>query len=229
MNIFLSFRLCAVLLVITLCHADAEAQLLMRRHARKNEPAPGAILVQLPTYQRRIDYLQRPKDSAKLQQVKRDADSMQAKMVLDFSDNIDYCPVYFFYDSDIEKIKNKQLNGVLLNSNLRPVQPSSVTAIGKNYFIVLFGLVYEETTGESEGSLSAGQSVASSKQRLQVYDSDYQKVKKPLPSGTNNVWAKPKRDISAYQYESPLFNIYYHPYAARFNAKLHVFYGSSSK
>ena len=201
----------------------------MRRHARKNEPAPGAILVQLPTYQRRIDYLQRPKDSTKLQQVKRDADSMQAKMVLDFSDNIDYCPVYFFYDSDIEKIKNKQLDGVLLDSNLVPVQQSSVNAIGKNYFIVLFGLVYEEITGKSEGSLSAGQSVASSKQRLQVYNSDYEKVKKPLPSGTNNAWAKPKRDISAYQYESPLFNIYYHPYAARFNAKLHAFYGSSKK
>ena len=200
----------------------------MRRHARKNEPAPGAILVQLPTYQRRIDYLHRPKDSAKLEQVKRDADSMQAKMALDFSDNIDYCPVYFFYDSDIEKVKNKQLDGVLLDSNLRPVQPSSVFAIGKNYFIVLFGLVYEEITGESEGSLSAGQSVASSKQRLQVYDRDYQKIKKPLPSGTNNVWAKPKQDISVYQYESPLFNIYYHPYAARFNAKLHVFYGSCS-
>lgn len=197
----------------------------MRKHARSSEKAPKAILVQLPTYQRRISYLQKAGDDAKLKQVKKDADSMQAKMVLDFSDNLNYCPVYFFYDQDIDKIRNRQFSGVLFNKSMQAVNNPVISANDSNYFIVQFGVVYVQDNGSSEGSMSAGQNVNSDKHRLQVYNSDFRQLKKPLPMGTNNVWARSKKEADAYKYKSPRFDIYYNPYAAYFNAKLHVFYG----
>lgn len=197
----------------------------MRKHARSSEKAPKAILVQLPTYQRRITYLQKAGDDAKLKQVKIDADSMQAKMALDFSDNLNYCPVYFFYDKDIDKIKSRQFNGVLFDKSMQAVNNPVISATDSNYFIVQFGVVYVQDNKKSEGSMSAGQNVNSDKHRLQVYNRDFKQLKKPLPMGTNNVWARSKREPGAYKYQSPRFDIYYNPYAAHFNAKLHVFYG----
>lgn len=210
----------ALFLLTTFTVTDAAAQLLMRKHARKHEAPPKAILVQLPTYERRIAYFEKNNNKASLEILKRDADSMAKKMVADFTDNFNYCPVYFFYDNNIEKVKTRKFENVLLDNQLQQVSITVLSATDSNYVIATFGNVVHSGNGGDEHAL------ASSKHRLQIFDHQYRIVKKPLPDGTNNVWGgKFKKDPESYKYESPKFDIYYTPYVAHYNGKLHVFYG----
>lgn len=220
---------CVISLVILMMsiYTDAPCQLLMRRHAKKSELPPKVILVQLPTYENRMEYFKKANKTESLQLLKKDADSMQSKIIADFNDNVNYCPVYYFYDRDLDKIRSKEFSGVVMNSQLEPLNNPIITANDSSYFIALFGHVIQQGNNtKSEGTATAGYNVASNKQKLQVLDHRYNKVQKPLPSGTNNAWGgKPKRSPEFYKYESSKFDIYYIPYAANFNSKLHVFYG----
>lgn len=196
------------------------AQIFKRKYAKKEEKAPSMILVQLPRYENRMEFLTKSAQTAKAEQIRRDADSISAKMILDFTDNFNFCPVYYYYDNNAGKIKDGQYEGVVFDKNLQPVNANVIT---KNHVIALFGYNIQADSGY------AGQTVNSEKLRLQILDPNLKRLQRPLPNGTNNVWARSKQDITAYQYESPMFNIYYHPYVAQYNAKLHVFYNKADK
>lgn len=210
-----------------LISSGADAQIISRSRAKKDEPAPKAILVQLPTYQRRTEALLKTNDKARMEQLKKDRDSFTTKIVMDFEDNLTYCPVYFFYDKDIDKIKSKQLEGILLNSKLQPVESPVISGVDSNFFIVMFG--HPVISGENKNGtqvMSVNQS-ASDKQALQVFDHNYIKLKNPLPNGSNNAWGgHSKKSKEDYKYKSPVFDIYYIPYVTQYNAKLHTFYGN---
>lgn len=216
-----------LLTFILLFNTDAAAQLLMRKHAKKHEHPPKALLVQLPTYENRMEYFRKSNNKSSISLLKKDADSMVSKIVADFNDNFNYCPVYYFYDRDLEKVKSKNFIGILLNDKLQPINNTVINQSDTNYFIVNFGHVVETNNADNaEGTASAGQTVSSSKQKLQVYNHLYHKIRKPLPNGVNNAWGgKTKRNPEFYRYESAKFDIYYNPYVAQFNGKLHVFYG----
>lgn len=207
------------ILTITLINSSAEAQLFKRMHAKKDEHAPKAILIQLSTYQNREAYFKKQGKTALLEILQRDRDSVMHKMVADFKDNFSYCPMYFFIDTNSRKIRNKEFEGILLDEDLRPVNHPKIS--GKdNYFIVQFGIPAKGSEGEGVAALT------SSKHQLIVCDDQLNKLERPLPDGSNNKWpGKIGYQLETYHYDSPKFDISYRPYASHFNAKLLHFYG----
>lgn len=216
-----------LLVFVLLISSEAQAQLFSRNHAKKNEPAPKAILVQLPTYQRRTEALEKTNNTARLEQLKKDRDSFTARIIMDFDDNFNYCPVYFFYDKDLDKIINNNLDGILFNNRLEPVKNPVISATDTNFFIVMFGRPVITSEYENGVQVMSANQSASDKQALQVFDHNYRKLKNPLPNGSNNAWGgRSKKSREHYKYASPVFDIYYIPYVAQYNAKLHTFYGN---
>ncbi len=217
----MSIRFITTLFAALIFAGTAHAQLFKRMHAKKDERAPKAILVQLFTYQNRVDYFQKHNNKAMLEILERDRDSVMSKMIADFNNNFSYCPVYYYIDTNYQKVLNKDFDGVLLNEQLKPVQTPVVKSTDNNYFIVFFGNNIKGA-GDNDDSYT----VTTSNHKLVVCDDQLNKLEKPLPDGTNNRWpGKIGYQLEGYYYTSPKFDISYKPYAAHFSAKLLDFYG----
>lgn len=216
--------LIAVILLLSVLHPDAGAQIFRRNHARTDEKAPKIILVQLFTYQRRIEHFNKLHQPEKAKQAKTDADSVIKKMVMDFSDNFSYCPVYYFIDTNAKLIREKKFKGIILDKNLQPVDIDP----GKEYQIVLFGFPVDMISDVQTGNddyYDTDYVIGDSKQKLVVLDGNYKKLKKPLPNGSNNkMKGALARPYEEYLYQSPLFEIYYRPYAKGLSVKMSGFY-----
>jgi hypothetical protein len=202
---------------------NAYSQIITRRKAKASEIAPKAILVMLPTYARRAEYL---KDSpTKLAQLKKDRDSIVSKIVMDFNDNFIFAPVYYFVDVDRDRIAAQEFGNVLMDTSLRTLQN---VQLDTPYQIVYFGYPTANTqtaNGNNDDDILGGNQSNASNQRLVVLNSDMTEVRKPRPNGANNAWGgKTRRDKDEYRYTSPRFDIYYRPHAKNLSTKMMNFY-----
>lgn len=77
-----------------------------------------ALLVRLRGYKNQISSLEEKGDTLRVKLIKQKRDEQNRSVVNAFSSDFDYCPVYFFYNYDTKKIKNKDFKNVLLNKNL---------------------------------------------------------------------------------------------------------------
>jgi hypothetical protein len=98
-----------------------------------------AILVQLNTEQNRIKYFTKINDSKQVERVRTEAHAMRNKMISDFSDNFDCCPVYYFIDTNYEQIKNKHFSGLLVNKDGSVVTAPILESIDTNYLVLRYG------------------------------------------------------------------------------------------
>lgn len=222
----MSFTRLLLLAVIVSTSIQAHGQVFKRTHARDNEVPPNAALVMLSTQQNRMTYFKKHNMKASLNQLQRDRDSVNTRMVMDFTDNFTFCPVYYFMDTVLEEIIDHRFSGNLLNKDMKPVNTTVLlSGNDSNYIIVLFGLPIKgprDNTNDSRVNFATG----TSKKRLVVYNPDFALVDPPLPNGSNNTWGpSPKQPNEVYTYQSPKFDIYYKPYVRNFNAKLVNFYG----
>ncbi len=95
--------------------------------------APDFVLVQLPTYYKKVAQLEKAGKADMVAQLKTDAASISKRMVMDFNDNFSYCPVYYFADSNTDKILQYKMEGNVLDTTLAPATlPAS-----KNYLILV--------------------------------------------------------------------------------------------
>lgn len=213
--------------IVSFMNEPAEAQIFKRRYARYNEKPPKMILVQIFTYQRRIEHYTRLNKPDKVKQIHTDAENMTQKIIMDFSDNFSFCPVYYYMDTNAHLVIEKKYNGVLLDKNLNPVNVSP----DKTTQIVLFGapisFVADVKSSNNKDPFDSDYVVGEGKQRLVVYDINFKKLARPLPNGSNNTYGgKPAKDADEYVYRSPDFDIYYKPYAKHLSEKMSIFYGS---
>src|SRR5580698_8005575 len=65
---------------------------------------PIALLVQLKSEKSRIDAATRNKDYKALEEMKKDAKGARKAMIKDFKDHIDYCPVYYYMDTNLNQV-----------------------------------------------------------------------------------------------------------------------------
>lgn len=79
-----------------------------------------AVLVQLRTENNRIKAMEKNHAYRPLEEVKKDALEVRERTIKDFTDFFKQCPVYYFMDTNSERIINKQFDGVLLNASLNP-------------------------------------------------------------------------------------------------------------
>ncbi len=222
-----------VAIILLAAQISAEAQVVKRKKAKSNEHPPKAILVQLFTYQRKIDYYTKLQQPNEIKLLKQDTDSMITRMVSDFNDNFYYCPVYYFIDTNAHRVIKKDLDGILLDAQLQPVKNPVISGKDDNYQIVIFGYPIQKPTDNLKKSeygdfFSSNYSVTTAyKQRLVVFDDEFDKVPLPLPNGSNNVYGGAlKKPSDHYVYTSKKFPIYYKPYAKNLSAKMYDFYGA---
>ncbi|RYE23414.1 MAG: hypothetical protein EOP51_10610 [Sphingobacteriales bacterium] len=155
-------------------------------------------------------------------------------MVADFNDNFHYCPVYYFYDTTAEKVKQGQFEGVLLDSNLNPVKNMVISAKDTNFFVTYFGNSVPENVTTSYGwngtvnkDDELNYSHASSlRQAFKLVVMDHNFVQ--LPSYTE-LWSavaigRKWRNLPKYTYNSAHLSIYYWAFAGILSRNLTEFY-----
>jgi hypothetical protein len=96
-------------------------------------------LVQLSSEQNRINALQKTKRYNDLERFKQEAEAVRNATIADFRDNFKFCKVYFYIDTNIQKVKDCQLEGVLLYSDLSPVTNISLADSCELNAIVYYG------------------------------------------------------------------------------------------
>lgn len=100
-----------------------------------NELKNGVLLVQLRTRQNTINAYNSKGLTNKANRVERQQALDNKSIIKGFKDYFNFCPVYFFYSSDKEKLMNKKYSTItFINDSLAPTQlPISLDTI--NYFI----------------------------------------------------------------------------------------------
>jgi len=95
------------------------------------------LLVQLNTEQSKIGYFIKAGRKADAEKIKRETIKMNKKMISDFTDHFTFCPVYYYVDTNVDRIKSKNFDNILLDAKGLPI----ANPIGKdsNYLIALYG------------------------------------------------------------------------------------------
>ncbi len=97
-----------------------------------------AVLVQLNTEQSKIAYFRKTGRNADAEKIKRETIKMNKKMISDFTDHFTFCPVYYYIDTNVDRIKRKNFDNILLDAKGLPV--ANPIALDSNYLITLYGI-----------------------------------------------------------------------------------------
>jgi hypothetical protein len=200
-----------IFLAIVFIQADAQSRRLKQIY--RSRP-PKAILVQLFTYPRRVAYYQKLKNFDRLRQFNNEATKTAQQIVRDFNENFNFCPVYYYYDTNAALVKERKFRNVLLDKNLKPANDIIINPKDTNYFIVMNAVLISEdflpgaAPQAKDAFFSASDNVLSSKQRLIVLDYKF----KQLPNSTVRTTRGSVGDgksRKAYKYTSNAFNLQY--------------------
>jgi len=219
------------LICISACMLPAAAQAKKQRHTYT---PPKAILVQLFTETNRTAYLVKNGREQSLAQLQLDIKEVTSRIVMDFSDNFYYCPVYFFIDTNAKKIAAGQFDGILLDKDLQPAKDIVLHAGDTGFFIGYFGPRASDFTSPDDAEyFKHHNDMDTHVPAWVVLDHNFHTLRAPLPHAINVRKApagyKLKQPASAYVYTSPKFNIAYAPSALLYSATLEEFYRRHQK
>ena len=194
--------------------SSVNAQPIKRRHARSKDVPPSAVFVQLPTGSNKIKYLeslsrQRKKE---LKEVKEQWATVRAKTILDFSDHFDYCPVYYFYDTNLVYITHQQFEGRLLDKDLKPVANGTIKQNDTTYFLLAYGFADDAEEFKDKNMIAS--------------DWRGKQLKHPLPYRSFSEYSPINKE--RYFFRSRRNNIEYEGYAMPYNETLAVYYRSKN-
>ncbi|MFI5196655.1 MAG: hypothetical protein ACHQD8_06160, partial [Chitinophagales bacterium] len=94
---------------------------------------PRAVLVQLRSEHNRIAALAKDNRYQDIEEVEKDALEVKKRMILDFTNNYHYCPVYYYMDTNADFIKKKVFDGVLMNVDGSPVSKPVINRNSNDY------------------------------------------------------------------------------------------------
>lgn len=100
----------------------------------QNVKKPSALLVMLNSEQNRIKFAQDHNRSRELEEIRRDAANAAAATKNDFRDHFNYCPVYYFMDSNISKIKAHNFEGIVTKAD-----GTAAIDIPHNFIVAYYG------------------------------------------------------------------------------------------
>ena len=210
---------------------------------------PSCILVQLRSERNRINAL--AKDRRLLNQLKADAAAVTTKMIADFHDNLTFCPVYYYMDSNIDLVKKHAFKGILFNADSTPVLQPVISDTSQDYLIVYYGYpatqsrIADSATNDTIKKYAYGDPSNPPKQSLMTDSmitdmekySDYgdpmgkgfvinncrfKQVSFFFKFGYDDVFFKFRRSNRKYIYNSKRFDIEYYPMAEELNVKLYA-------
>jgi len=126
----------AVVCIIILLSPD---HLLARDYMKPKGGKPQAILVMLRSESNKIKYFTDRKDSTRLNWALDDAANVAQATVNDFNKNFDFCPVYFFIDTDLHYVKEKQFKNVVFACSEFKDRKFIEKFNYQNYWIIFYG------------------------------------------------------------------------------------------
>lgn len=207
--------LAALLFSCGLCNTPALAQ--------NNAMEPRYVLVQLCSENNRIEALTKARRYKELEEVKKDARGAMRATIKDFKDHFTYCPVYFFVDTNVEKIRARQFDGILFDTGKRLVTGIDLTPESKDYLIAYFGTPVAQpastavvTDGNAYYSNSGGEP---SGKGLVICNYKFQQVKYFYRLGLSTLTIDKERN-KGYYYFSKHFNIEYFPLVSKLSRKI---------
>ncbi len=206
-------------IMVTICIISS----LVDARESTGEKIPGAILVQLKSEKNKIAAMTKAHDTKNLELVKKDAIKIKNAMINDFKDHITYCPVYFYMDTNVDKVKAGNLDGVLFTAN-NTLVPASANGLQDNKYIIVF----------------YGYPITQSHKTKVVPDSVAAQPQTEAPNGKGLIINNPKMEQISYLYKfdyenwtvrskqnrkyialSKKFDMEYFPTAAQLDAKLY--------
>ena len=176
---------------------------------------PKVLLVQLFAETNRIEALDKAKRYKDEEEVMDDAKQTMEATVNDFRDHFGYCPVYYFIDTNLDAIKKKQFDGVLLNADMSVVTNPIVKPTSTDYCIVYYGYPNAQKRSEPNNTGIVGENAG---QRLVILTDKYRQITY-LSGGSFDGPDRRNRQVK-YAYSSRHFDIKYIPFARRFSYML---------
>ena len=156
--------------------------------------------MQLNDPQNKVNYFRQSGKNTDAENVAGAALEAKKKTIADFTDNFKFCPVYFFMDSNMEKIRNKQFDGALLKADGSLAEATVISSSDTDYLVVRFGIPDDGTTIRTGNAL-----VICSWKFEQLFT---------LPKHT------PPDKNTKYSYYSQKYNIEYYPFAKKFESTI---------
>jgi hypothetical protein len=202
-----------------------KAQLFFRAHARIGELPPKFILVELPTESNRYRYFMQHNKEDKATKVKLANNAKMHCMVSDFSDNYTFCPVYFFNDTDQDKIIAHNFAAALRDKNLDLISALPALLTDTNYVIVYYGLPPSEVSKVSaEGVSYTAEYNDVSFNNLVAVSPSFKKLKQGLPDKAKFNAYQLSNFMNKYGFQSKEFDIEYKPLAGFYDRTLRRYY-----
>jgi hypothetical protein len=185
---------------------------------------PVAILVQLRSEHNRIEALTKAHWNKELEIVKADAAGETSATINDFKDYFNFCPVYFFIDTNAEKVQNMQFEGILLDTNLAPAKNILISKLSKNYLIVYYGFPLAQDVAadlRSDSVVNENSTTPTQFKGLIINNYKFQQLTYIFKSETDFISFKKKNKKQKYLYVSDKFDIEYFPFAGILNEELY--------
>ena len=177
---------------------------------------PSAVLVMLKAETNRIAALNNYGNGAKAAQATNDAKMIMECTINDFADNFDYCPVYYFMDTNLHLVKDKKFEGILFDKDKKEYITSPIAAGDTSFFIVYYGVAIPEIirTGTAEEKQKVYRDPGPSRHErgLLVLGHDFLRMKKSrlyFAKRKDAAKAKSLGSFKPYEYSSEEFKMSY--------------------
>lgn len=136
----------------------------------------GVLLVRLRTQQNALDILQK-KDKTKAEELKQSQATTNLQLANAFRQHFTFCPVYFFYSSDSEKIEKGEMLGILLNEKLE--KDTTLQLPEKPFFIAEITDIVQDQAGKREPD--ASYNAEATFKALVLRDNYFNQLTSPFP------------------------------------------------
>jgi len=180
---------------------------------------PTAVLVQLRSEHNRILALTEARKYAMVNEVTQDALEVVKHFKLDFHDNFNYCPVYYYIDTNADLVKDKRFDDILFNEDGSPVKNPVINSNSTDYVVVYYGQALSQAKNmlvETDTSKYTYDPEPPAGKGLVVLNDKFQQLNYFYILGFDKMSIKHSKSYK-YAYKSKHFEIEYYPFAALFN------------
>ncbi len=184
---------------------------------------PSAVLVQLRSEHNRIDAMKKDRNYKAVEEVKKDAEEVRSRMILDFTLNFHYCPIHYYMDTNADLVKNKEFDGVLMNGDGTPVNSPAINSRSADYFIVYYGYaisqpkVNDVVTDKAKYTYDADSRPGKG---LVILNDKFQQLDHFYKLDYDDAFFKHKKKLTKYYYVSKHYDIEYFPFAKLFEQNM---------
>lgn len=187
--------------------------------AQENSYKPKAILIKLNTKTKAITHLKEKGLIAKADLLKIENDTLNARLIRDWKDHFDYCPVYFFADTNLNEVLEGRLSEVVYDAAWQTIPENQVQQIDAQFYIAYMGSRAQDDYAAAEAAPGATELPV-----LNVMDARMQPLSSYQLSSSMNgdlvSFLFPRRDEAKYRFRSRYFKLDYFPVAAKYQKKL---------